>query len=400
MLSSLSDLPLGAQNDVSEEVAVEQSLTELESSRMSGTDDTVSSSVLPALPIEVIERILKYTFLRRSKLTPSSDPYHLNGTTSLLRVSRGFRELCLPFFYRSITITRSSDWTTFFDPEHGIFVAGEDGRKRWNYVRELAIVFDVVPPFVNSYSQVQDSQHYLSPMTLPSNDHHLDVLCVLDRREDQADWRDREELRRLAENIKNQAVVRAQILHGLREDYKDDLGFSPASSGDLEDWIQDQVIGRSIDSEVRIRVENRTIDFIEQEHRTVVQELVQASYPSALRVAVDTIRNLFPDETEGRRMENTLLQIYQSPQPSTYRLNVGGLCRTVDVVQYQSGSRQIRLEGFEPTFLSSLALWIRTYGHLPDQGFTETLRTVSWSWLLPDGSLFVLHPPSPQGTIA
>ncbi|KAL7414601.1 hypothetical protein BDY24DRAFT_369724 [Mrakia frigida] len=324
---------------------------------MSGTDDSVSSSVLPALPIEVIERILKYTFLRRSKLTPSSDPYHLNGTTSLLRVSRGFRELCLPFFYHSITITTSFHWTTFFDPEHGIFVAGEDGRKRWNYVRE-----------------VQDSQHYLY----------------------QANWRKGAQLDMVVENIKIQAAVRTQILEDLHEEYEDDMEFNPASSEDLEDWIQNNLEADTIETEIRTRVEDRTVAFIEREHRTVVQELVQASYPSALRVPSDTMKGLVSIDTAAGRMERTLLEIYQASPGVLYDLPPGELCRIVGVVQSQFGSVEIRLEGFRPNYLSSLGLWIKVYGHLPGHGFSETLRAVSWSWLLPDGSLFVLHPCSPD----
>ncbi|KAL7411836.1 hypothetical protein BDY24DRAFT_416749 [Mrakia frigida] len=73
-------------------------------------DAQTSHSPLPTLSLEVIERILKCTFLRPSKLIPASDPFHLVGSSHLLFVSKGFRELCLPFFYRCLLISRSSHY--------------------------------------------------------------------------------------------------------------------------------------------------------------------------------------------------------------------------------------------------------------------------------------------------
>ncbi|KAL7411863.1 hypothetical protein BDY24DRAFT_442887 [Mrakia frigida] len=120
-----------------------------DSSSPSGTDLGFSQSQdgILTVPLEVLERILRYTFLRQTYLTPSSDPYPLRNTTHLLLVSRAFRELCLPFFFQSITIARPSDYITFFDPKDGIFV-GEQGRRRWSFVKAIGFGWKAEPPSV------------------------------------------------------------------------------------------------------------------------------------------------------------------------------------------------------------------------------------------------------------
>lgn len=93
------------------------------------------------LPLETIERILHYAF---GADHPPSTPneYELippPSTSHLLLVSKGFRSLCLSLFYRSITITRSHDYFTFFDPNEGVFTNPKDGEERAQLVKELKV---------------------------------------------------------------------------------------------------------------------------------------------------------------------------------------------------------------------------------------------------------------------
>ncbi|KAL7414625.1 hypothetical protein BDY24DRAFT_414338 [Mrakia frigida] len=148
------------------------------STSTSGQVKNSSNRPLPRLPVEVIERILKLTLLRPTKLVPTSDPNHLAGTSHLLQLSKGFRELCLPFFYHSITISKQSHYVAFFGPEDGLFV-GEKGRELWSFVKELGIVVGVDVPLLSSPSPL--SPYYLIPLVIPSGGGRLDSLCLLDR---------------------------------------------------------------------------------------------------------------------------------------------------------------------------------------------------------------------------
>jgi len=120
------------------------------------------------LPLEVLEQILSFSFLCWSKLIPASDLFNLNNTSHLLLVSKGFRLLCLPLFYKSVTITRRSHYTTFFNPERGIFVTGDDGKKPWSYVREVSARFQLASKFNRPLSSPRPERLFppLSPSAL------------------------------------------------------------------------------------------------------------------------------------------------------------------------------------------------------------------------------------------
>ena len=140
-------------------------------------------SLLPALPVEVIEKILGHVFLRARPLTPSSDPFHLRGTTHILLVSRAIRQLALPFFYHTIALVRSSDFVTFFGSSDGLF-AGPDGLVRWRLVREIAIVHDLTPPVRHSKGMVESDRLHdvkFAPVTYPLVSQRLERVCLLDR---------------------------------------------------------------------------------------------------------------------------------------------------------------------------------------------------------------------------
>lgn len=147
--------------------------TDLPSSRLLLILSIVNPS---ALPVEVIQRILKYTFLPSSPLTPLSDPHHPRGTTHVLLVSRAIRQLALPFVYHTIIISRPSDFVTFFDPEHGLLNAGEDGKRRWSLVREIGIVAGVWPELATA---LHGDRRYLVPLEIPSAG-NIKIACILD----------------------------------------------------------------------------------------------------------------------------------------------------------------------------------------------------------------------------
>jgi hypothetical protein len=107
----------------------------------------------PTLPVEVLERILDYAFRPTPssplQSTPSSLPTPLPHALPLLLISRSFRLLALPFFYRSITIVKSQDWSTLFDSDRGLFTDAEEGKKRWGWVKELCWDPRAFPPLAD-----------------------------------------------------------------------------------------------------------------------------------------------------------------------------------------------------------------------------------------------------------
>lgn len=192
----------------------------------------LTPALLPELPLEILERILLYTFRRRTETTPSSDPYPLRRTTHLLLVSRSFRELCLPIFFQSITIARPSDYITFFDPEDGL-ISGDEGEQRWSFVRELCIVSSIGPPSAVAYSE----NCLLRPLAIPwrSSSNELEVLCLLEPRSPTLPTRDEAEVRLLIADAHKTAVK-------LRSALEDEVGLDFQSS--LEDTMGLQTASR------------------------------------------------------------------------------------------------------------------------------------------------------------
>ncbi|KAL7416603.1 hypothetical protein BDY24DRAFT_438440 [Mrakia frigida] len=120
-----------------------------------------------SLPLEVIEHILKLAFLPAVPFSAqdSTEPTPPRSTSHLLLVSKGIRQICLPFFWRSITISKPDDWISLFDPKEGIVVVGEEGRKRWELVEEVRIVVEaVVPVSMKPHSKWES---YLAELNLP-----------------------------------------------------------------------------------------------------------------------------------------------------------------------------------------------------------------------------------------
>ncbi|KAL7414417.1 hypothetical protein BDY24DRAFT_440389 [Mrakia frigida] len=202
----------------------------LKTSREPVTSPLESEGSVLTVPLEVLERILSYTFLRRSPLTPSSDPYPLRNTTYLLVVSKAFHELCLPFFFHSITIGRPSDYVAFFDPKEGIFVVGNKGRKRWSFVRELCFGPMVEPRAVFPEDEGKPWSSWIVPLVVPSED-HLQTVCFLDTETDP-----------LRTNPPHLSAIRDAVRDAaLNREMENALRISHAESTsllDFEDWVR------------------------------------------------------------------------------------------------------------------------------------------------------------------
>jgi hypothetical protein len=112
-------------------------------------------------------------------LTPSSDWTHLKGTTHILLVSHAFRELALPFFFHTVVISRPEHYVTFFDPEHGLFVADETARKRWSFVRQLGVVRWVRPEISPTDLPDGPEGNFLVPLQIPEGG-NVKISCILD----------------------------------------------------------------------------------------------------------------------------------------------------------------------------------------------------------------------------
>ncbi|KAL7413895.1 hypothetical protein BDY24DRAFT_388490 [Mrakia frigida] len=155
------------------------------------------------LPVELIERIIKLSFLPAGRRDPPPSP----PSTSLLSVSKAVRLLALPYFFEVVSIRRKEDWQTFFDPSSGIFVEGEEGERRWSWVKELVVPLEFPPPLNTHYTFGQPS--YFIPLTIP-NSKKIDCLRYLPFPTESSDSRhgsDRTALLELLANGEDPAMV-------------------------------------------------------------------------------------------------------------------------------------------------------------------------------------------------
>lgn len=95
------------------------------------------------LPLELLDRIVQLACEHPPAMP--LDPAPPPPPSALLLVSKGFTSLALPHFYRTITIYHRSDWTSFFDPNQGLFVVGEQADLRRRAVVELNIRVEGIP---------------------------------------------------------------------------------------------------------------------------------------------------------------------------------------------------------------------------------------------------------------
>ncbi|KAL7414564.1 hypothetical protein BDY24DRAFT_414278 [Mrakia frigida] len=268
------ELPKGTATSSSMDLSssLATSLPSFDSSSPSGTKDGLVKSqdgTLPGIPLEILERILRYTFLRRTRLSPSSDPYPLRNTTHLLLVSKAFRELCLPIFFQHLTIARPSDYITFFNPENGLFVAGEEGRRRWSYVEVLGFAHGVTPP---SRFPTEDDESWIVPLAAPVGD-RLQIICFFDK-EVCSPASINLDLEIIERTLKDERS-RTRVLGGLTSEFHQSAYF--ASGGrQFDQWIQDS-FDMPLDSVIAGTIATMTLSAIRVNQQRFHSQLVPSS---------------------------------------------------------------------------------------------------------------------------
>lgn len=249
-----------------------------------------SSPRLQDLPLEILERILNFVFLQTSPTTPSSPPRRLYRHLTL--VSHSFRQLVLPFLFTSILIARPSDFITFFDPKHGLLVAGENGRKRWNYVKEIRLVRKVSPPLSRVY--VEDGP-FTTPLALPTG-RRVDHFCILDAPVFPTSWIEQDGVRELVIRLQQEPRRRIETEARLRGFYEDDA--RTREDGTLltfMEWLDDPefeteeeakevFVSRLIASELKSRHEDEQADFFDAFILATSPRILRDRYPPVLNL--------------------------------------------------------------------------------------------------------------------
>jgi len=345
----------------------------------------------PALPVEVLERIIKYTFLRRTKLTPSSDPYPLNNTSHLLLVSKAFRDLCLPSFYHSITISRPSHYVIFFDPKDGILVGGEDGWKRWDLVKELSIVGGVRVPLVSTLPSPGDCSYVVAFDILEG--HPLDVVCLMDtpslptRRQDPA-W-----VETIGRDQAEREAIRARIDEYDYEEYYEDVDMSDAKAVARVEQTIEEMIDEVAWSSFYSQVSTQRAAFL-------VSYLLPCTTPAQLRMSVEGMVNYEGGGGFGPvDVDYGSLHLFWSSPPSTSSppISLSFFIRSSLAIQSLLGTvGRIHLEDFPTSFIDEFVPWFEASREgIPSarrsRGLVLVRPPASWSWDLPDGSVEIVQ---------
>ncbi|KAL7414621.1 hypothetical protein BDY24DRAFT_385856 [Mrakia frigida] len=348
---------------------------------------------LPDLPIEVLERILKYTFLRRSKLTPFSDPFHLNGTSFLLLLSKGFRELCLPFFYHTITFFRPSHYTDFFEVCFG--PALNDLLKgKWEWVREICIVVGVEPPlnhvrrdFLQSRNggpQVPGSRYTTS--VWPTYAGNLEAVCLLDATGPLPIPDPIFDRLVLADVHQNERREECGIL--LEQEY-----FASGSPLSFDAWTK-ETFGRGVMDEISERIRRHTTAAIADERGHFFSVVVRYSNATTLIASTESL--LYHDLTIQDALtffhKNVELHNTSNPlqQPSS-----DSLVRMVCDFSVPVRPTTIQLVGFTSDLLAPFEMAMNGLVEERELWF-EDWRVV---WEKEDGSLVALPPVDSTGHV-
>jgi len=127
------------------------------------------------VPLEVFEKILSFAFTplaspssssSSSSATPITSEDLISpplGTSHLLLVSKGTRQLALPFYYSIVSIAKGADYSTFLDPKKGLLV-GENNEERAFFVKELWINVAVEAQLPLDYDIIGEAlQEHKSP---------------------------------------------------------------------------------------------------------------------------------------------------------------------------------------------------------------------------------------------
>ena len=333
-----------------------------------------------ALPLEVIERILFLAFLPTDSDSRKPAPCPPPSTSHLLLVSRHLRQLCLPHFWRAITIAQPNDWVTLFDARTGLLVGGGEGKRRWDWVEELSIVRDVDPPVKMQAVSFRDIQGIalLHDLHLPTYRRlpRLRIHYLPPEHEDQ-----RKE-RGLAEWERRQLLSQLCMLY-LRPDIVEDYHNRPGKlhlsqirilTGKPAEETADETALRILDS-FTTSVHAGLIDGQKQHLERVLRSFKPARLelpvlalsrgyriPGLPRLDVPT-----PDQIDFRGHDEVELDDVETMLADVHGMYFRAKCRLLDV------SRSV-LEGFEGIVLD------------PKRDRTEWDST--WSWTRGDGSLF------------
>ena len=139
-----------------------------------------------ALPLEVIERILKFALGAYDPISSHSPPSPPAQTSQLLLLSRGLRELALPTWWRRITIVACQDWVALFGKGVGLLVYGEEGRKRWEMIEVLEVQTTKGSSSFDSYQlpwiSIEPQSDYFDDFIIPEPSQPIDYpfrQCVV-----------------------------------------------------------------------------------------------------------------------------------------------------------------------------------------------------------------------------
>ena len=323
----------------------------------------------------MIERILKYTFVPSSPLVPSSDPFHLRGTTHLLLVSRAIRELALPFFYHTVNITRPSDYTTFFDPDNGLFVAGETGPRRWSLVRSLGLVYGVEPPVVSdpSLTQVPSGAALLVPLAFPTRHPRLPTFCLLRRRSTLTEWKlGLHRLQRLACLDPSRRYAIEDELYSAWEN-------DPVDSDYPFEQVMIEQYGHDVDAQINEEISAVIRNAVKDERERVFQRLLVRIQPGEVHWAMNELYHYVRGLLKTTLPDTTLV-VYSSWEGAAE--TVGSFVERVTRAEDMLGVAQVRSVGIPVSYLDeeNPGSWKASFPPLPGTDEPSHIPPATWSW--------------------
>lgn len=333
-----------------------------------------------------MERIITYTFLRRTPTTPYSDPFPLNNTSHLLLISHSFSSLALPIFYRSVTISRPSHYQTFFNPQTGLFVFGEEGRNRWSWVREICILSSIFPPLVPSRPpQVDDETSWVVPLVFPKSERKLELACIMDRvRFLEEEPSLQLDVRRLVEEAQANPSMRSKSSALLREEFVEDTEILEQEiiEEELEAWSV-MMYDASLEERIDELVQTNTELWIEGERERVFSHVLRCGNPVVLALPHDPFTH--EPLLSSTQPFTPILQLHLEPGSKEVASEV--LFDSVSNLRSGVGVAEVQLFGYSAGFLEELELELEL--ELGEKNFEEA-ALVDWSWKRENGSQKVL----------
>lgn len=320
-------------------------------------------------PVEVLERILKYTFVPSSPLTPFSDPFHLRGTSHVLLVSRGVRELALPFFYHTVIIRRSDHYTTFFDPELGLFNDKVTGEERWSFVRQVGIITGVGPP-INPNPTIDDEAGFgrsftaLLPLRFPEN-HRLERFCLLDHPDLVVKLDNDEAFQSLLRLTQGHSSFRENWEEITTEDWE-----SSGADQTLSAWCQSRFGGDTIEHAVDWHIKSDTVSDVRSSREAAVDNLL-CMQPEQIQLSPDGIAFLGEDSLADMSGPGHSLVVYSNNTGGvpTEPKDDGTVQDEVDFVssvlnlQRGLGINRVQLEGFSASCLEEVKVLFQDFAY-------------------------------------